>query len=68
MRSRPVGWQRLSNNLLQLEHHADFWKIAQMNHETRHSKYNCALPHAEVRTKPYVYFHEPAYITNHAVC
>jgi len=32
MRSRPVSGQRLSNNLLKLEHHAGL-KIAQMNFE-----------------------------------
>jgi len=29
--------------------------------KTCHSKYSFALAHSEVRTKPYVYFHKPAY-------
>ena len=32
MRSRPVSWQHLSDNLLRLEHHAGL-KIVQMNYE-----------------------------------
>jgi len=35
--------------------------------KTRQSKYSFVLAHSEVRTKPYVYFHKPAYTTKHAM-
>jgi len=36
--------------------------------KTRQSKCSFALAHPEVKNKPYVDFHKPAYITSHAVC
>jgi len=35
--------------------------------KTCQTKYIFALAYSEVRTKPYVYFHKPAYITSHTV-
>ena len=43
MGSRSVCWQRLSDNLLKLEHHAGLKKTTRWSVKTRHSKYSFAL-------------------------
>ena len=35
--------------------------------KTSQGQYSFAPAHSEVRTKPYEYFHKPAYITSHVM-